>query len=85
MFIHEKIVVSQVRTYDNPRGYENKEPYTSILTVHYIGDDKVYIEGLRGDKTSIRDLVSLRKLFRSKGINTILYHRGDEERVVNIS
>lgn len=85
MFIHEKTIMTQIRVYDNPDGYENKEPYTGILTIHYLGDKKVYIEGFRGENTSPRALVFLREYFRSKDIETISYHRGEEERNVSIS
>ena len=84
MYIHEKPSISQIRVYKDPRGYEEKEPYDSIFTIHYFGDNKVFIEGFKGT-TSVKVMREIRDYFVSKGIKEIIYYRGQEEKIVRIS
>ena len=78
MYLHEKELVTQVRVYESPEGYNNKVPYSAILTLQYIADDIVYIEGLRGE-ISIDFYKSLKNLLKSKNIKQAMYYRDTGE------
>lgn len=84
MYMHEKTVVSQVRIYKTPDGYQNKAPYDAILTLHYIGDDEVFIEGLQGsiDFSFVRELISN---LQDRGIKLLRYFRNGDVKVVKLS
>lgn len=75
MYLHEKPLITQIRGYkDNPRGYEEKVPYDFILTVQYIGDDTVYLEGLHGTMT--KDLLKALKAYaKERGVRYLRYNR----------
>lgn len=83
MYLHEKVCVSQIRAYSSAEGYENKEPFDLILTVHHLGDDKVFVEGMRGvmSKALLR---ALTEYARERGVREILFQRGKNDRVIKV-
>lgn len=75
MFLHEKPIVTQLRGYkDNPEGYSEKAPYDLIVTIQYLGDDTVYLEGMSGsfDRDTLKALIDYAK---TKGVKFIKYKR----------
>ena len=84
MYLHEKELITQIRVYKTSEGYNNKKPYEAILTLQYIGDDELFIEGLRGRVGMfIRD--ELKTLLKSKGVKTLKYFRNGKIRSVKVS
>lgn len=49
MKVHIKPETSTIRVWlDDNLDYYNKDPYDTVMTVHHLGDDEVYISGLHG-------------------------------------
>ena len=84
MYLHEKELVTQIRVYLTPDGYKNKKPYEAIITAQYIGDDTVFIEGLRG-RIGLQIKNRLKELFIDKGITKVLYYRNGKVHNVELS
>tara|TARA_Y100000590_G_C15343320_1_gene872290 strand:- start:148 stop:402 length:255 start_codon:yes stop_codon:yes gene_type:complete len=83
MYLHEKELITQVRVYNTPEGYNNKKPYEAILTLQYIGDDEVFIEGLRGS-VGIFIRNEIIELMKGKGVKLIRYLRNGKIRNVKV-
>lgn len=85
MYIHEKPLITQIRGYtDNPRGYEEKIPYDFIVTIQYIGDDTVFLEGLSGKMTKGL-LKALKKYAKERNVKFLKYKRGSRDVTVEVS
>lgn len=67
-------LVSQIRIYDEPNGYENRIPYTGIVTVTHINDKTVYLSGAVG-KIDRRVYAEIAKLLKSQGIEECFFER----------
>jgi len=67
-------VVSQIRIYDEPNGYENRIPYKGIITVTYLNEKTVFLSGAIGEinRKIYKEIV---KLLRSQGVEEVQFER----------
>jgi len=84
MYLHEKPIVTQIRVYSEPDGYENKIPYDAIMTVQYVSDSTAYVEGLQG-KINIRVIKELVKILKDNGVRGFWYTRDTELKYAELS
>lgn len=78
MIIHEKTEVSHVRVYEDGNSYTNKDPFRLIITIHYLGEDEVFLSGAKGtlDKNTC---LLIRDYLKGKGIKTIRFERSHKQ------
>ena len=84
MYLDEKPVVTQLRGYLDPEGYSKRLPYEFIVTIHHIGADEVFLQGLSG--TINRPVVeSIAKHYKKQGKKVLTYEKNGEiiERKLN--
>lgn len=81
MKVHVKAETSTVRVFlDENQDYYNKDPYDTVMTIHHLGDDEVYISGLHG----IVNRNILKKVFielAEIGVKTVRFERNGKTRV----
>jgi hypothetical protein len=67
-------VVSQIRIYHVPNGYEERIPYEGIITVTHITDKMAYLSGAHGiiDRSIYRKII---ELLKEQGIDEVFYER----------
>lgn len=81
MNVHIKSETSTIRVFlDDNHNYYNKKSYDTILTMHHIGDDEVYICGLHG-KLNRKVLIAIFGELKSMGIKTVRFERHGKNRV----
>lgn len=66
--------VSQLRSYDQPGGYEKRAPYRGILTITHLTDTTIYISAAVGEMTREAWDQGVAML-KAQGIKTIMYER----------
>lgn len=67
-------VVSQIRIYDQPNGYDARVPYVGIVTVTYLTDKKVLLGGAVGSiDRSVYD--AIKELLTEEGIEEVIFER----------
>ena len=67
-------VVAHIRVYENGGSYEQRTPYTCIITVLYLTDDTVYLMGAHGNLNKF--IVSeIHAALRATGIKHLKYER----------
>lgn len=75
MNIHIKPETSTLRVFlDDNQNYYNKDAYDTILTLHHIGDDEIFICGMHG-KMNRKVLVTIFSELKSMGIKTVKFER----------
>lgn len=74
MKIHQKVEVSHLRVYEEGCSYEDKDEYLLILTVHYLGDNEVWISGAKGTYNRHIDR-QIKKFLSEQGIKVLRYDK----------
>jgi hypothetical protein len=74
VYLSLKPFVETLRVYDEPDGYEKRIPYKGILTITHINDRTIYVSGAVGE-VDRRAWNEALKLFRERGITTMMYER----------
>lgn len=84
MGIHIKPEVSTLRVFADDCCYENKDSFTTVMTLHHISDDAVFICALKGIMTR-KIYTDIFQELKKRGIHKIEFERHGrlENRVVN--
>lgn len=67
-------VVEHIRFYNEGNSYGNKDPYDLIMTVTWLNDDEIYIQGAHGNINKDR-FKQVYNYYKSKGVKRIRFQR----------
>lgn len=81
--MHVKTLVEHVRFYSEGLSYENKDPYNTILTVVWLDDNTISLQGLRGEFDSKKKL-QLIQYYKNKGVTKAYYEREGERFTLHV-
>lgn len=80
--LHRKVELEHIRVFTEGRSYLNKDEYDAIVTVHHLGDDEVWLSGLKGTfSRSVHKAIS--KTLKDEGIKVIRYEKAKPKGLVS--
>jgi len=82
--LHMTPMVSTLRVYDAPGGYEQRRPYLGIMTVSHLSDKVVYLHGAVGEIDRATYEAALAML-RERGVTTVQYERRGRMKILTLA
>ena len=79
--MHVKPLVEHVRFYLEDSSYKDKDPYDAIITVVWLDDKTVSLQGLKGNFNKERR-TRLIAYYKSRGITDVMYTRNGKDVVL---
>jgi hypothetical protein len=80
MKVHIQSVLATVRFYNDKQGenpYQEKKPFSAVLSLSYLGDRRVHVHSAHGTLTRSM-IVELAKELYNQGFKEVSMDRGDE-------
>lgn len=81
--LHITPLVSNIRAYAQPKGYENRLPYLAIITVLHLTDTTVYIMGAIGTVNRETRAAAF-DLLRERGVTTVMVERHGQLKTIEL-
>lgn len=75
-------LVSQIRVYSQPNGYENRVPYECVVTVTHMTDKIAYLSAAFG-KMDRKTHEGISALLKEQGVEQVLFERHGKIITVN--
>lgn len=75
--------VSEVRSYDQPEGYDQRIPYLAIVTVSHLTPTTVYLHAAVGD-VDRETWTKLLEMLRENGVTTVMLERHGKMKTISL-
>ncbi len=75
-YAHLSPLVQLIRVYGSELGYENKDPYLSVLSVIHTSPDTVVLEGAKGS-ASLASIEAVRRRLLASGVKVAYVDRAE--------
>lgn len=84
IYLTMKPLVSTIRVYDLPDGYDKRMPYLGMMTVTHLTDKTVYLSGAIGTIDRPTRTMALAML-REQGVTTLMLERHGRMKTIDLS
>jgi len=81
--LHMTPMVSTIRVYDAPGGYEERRKYLGIMTVSHLTDRVAWVHGAVGQITRATHAQAMAML-AARGVTTVMYERRGQMKTISL-